>query len=437
MSGDVKKGLFGRLFGGGQSSSEKKAEEISETINEVVSEPGSEPGTDSETDPTNQAVTEVVSEEVAKSALEGVDVSIDDDQAAEHVEETQSQNGSEESNETERSIEDTPVVEAEIVDTSVATPAVEVEEAPKKGWFSRLKSGLAKSSSKLTDGITSIFTKSKLDDEALQDLEDLLIQSDLGVATAMRITDQLSASRYNKEISGEEVREILAKEVESILSPVAQPLVVSSDHKPHILLMVGVNGAGKTTSIGKLAEKFRVEGKSVMLAAGDTFRAAAVDQLKIWGERTGASFVSGQLGSDASGLVYDALEKANADGVDVLMIDTAGRLQNKTDLMAELEKIVRVIKKFDPTGPHNVLLTLDATTGQNALNQVDIFQKIAGVTGLIMTKLDGTARGGILVAIAEKYKLPIHAIGVGESIEDMQAFNAEDFAQAIVGNKNI
>lgn len=313
-------------------------------------------------------------------------------------------------------------------------PEVQPEPAPeKKGWFSRLTSGLAKSSSKLTEGITSIFTKTKLDDEALQDLEDLLIQSDLGVATAMRITDQLSASRYDKEITGEEVKEILAQEVSSILEPVAQPLVVGGAHKPHILLMVGVNGAGKTTSIGKLALKFKNEGKSVMLAAGDTFRAAAVDQLKVWGERTGAGFVSGKIGADASGLVYDALAQAKEEGTDVLMIDTAGRLQNKADLMAELEKIVRVIKKFDPTGPHNVLLTLDATTGQNALNQVEIFQKIAGVTGLIMTKLDGTARGGILVAIAEKYKIPIHAIGVGESIEDMQPFDPNDFANAIAG----
>lgn len=318
----------------------------------------------------------------------------------------------------------------EVVNEAVIEPEAQPE---KKGWFSRLTSGLAKSSSKLTEGITSIFTKTKLDDEALQDLEDLLIQSDLGVATAMRITDQLSASRYDKEITGEEVKEILAQEVSTILEPVAQPLVVEGINKPHILLMVGVNGAGKTTSIGKLALKFKNDGKSVMLAAGDTFRAAAVDQLKVWGERTGAGFVSGKIGADASGLVYDALERAKEEGTDVLMIDTAGRLQNKADLMAELEKIVRVIKKFDPTGPHNVLLTLDATTGQNALNQVEIFQKIAGVTGLIMTKLDGTARGGILVAIAEKYKLPIHAIGVGESIEDMQPFDPNDFANAIAG----
>ena len=389
---EKKKGMFGRLFGGSKDK-------------EVVEPAG--------------ALSEAEVSDVASNEAGVIE-------ANEDVVSTQTTEPVEVENE----------VEAVAVTDPVSDPqtGTEVEPKPeKKGWFSRLTSGLAKSSSKLTEGITSIFTKSKLDDEALQDLEDLLIQSDLGVATAMRITDQLSASRYDKEITGEEVKQILADEVSQILEPVAQPLVVESAHKPHILLMVGVNGAGKTTSIGKLALKFKNEGKSVMLAAGDTFRAAAVDQLKVWGERTGASFVSGKIGADASGLVYDALEQAKNEGTDVLMIDTAGRLQNKSDLMAELEKIVRVIKKFDPTGPHNVLLTLDATTGQNALNQVEIFQKIAGVTGLIMTKLDGTARGGILVAIAEKYKLPIHAIGVGESIEDMQPFNPKDFANAIAG----
>ena len=377
-----KKGMFGRLFGG------NKSEEAVDASRPVTS-----------------------SEETAASLDEASVIKVDQEDILPQPTEPVGAG-----NETQSG--DTTVTEA---------------QPEKKGWFSRLTSGLAKSSSKLTEGIMSIFTKSKLDDEALQDLEDLLIQSDLGVATAMKITDELSSSRYDKEITGEEVREILSKEISSILTPVAQPLVVSDDNKPHILLMVGVNGAGKTTSIGKLAKKFSSEGKSVMLAAGDTFRAAAVDQLKVWSERTGAEFVSGQIGADASGLVYDALEKAKTQQTDILMIDTAGRLQNKSDLMAELEKIVRVIKKFDPTGPHDVLLTLDATTGQNALNQVEIFQKIAGVTGLIMTKLDGTARGGILVAIAEKYKLPIHAIGVGESIEDMQAFNPSDFAKAIAG----
>ena len=306
-------------------------------------------------------------------------------------------------------------------------------DSEKKGWFSRLTAGLAKSSQQLSSGISGIFTKRKLDDEALEELEDLLIQSDLGVAMAVRITERLAASRYDKEIGDEEVRAVLSEEVSAILKPVAQPLRFEGEHKPHILLMVGVNGAGKTTTIGKLAQKFRAEGKSVMLAAGDTFRAAAIDQLKVWGERTGAPVVARDVGAEASGLVYEALEAAKAQNIDVLMIDTAGRLQNKTELMAELEKIVRVIKKLDPSGPHHVLLTLDATTGQNALSQVEVFAKTAGVTGLIMTKLDGSARGGILVAVADKYQLPVHAIGVGEGVDDMQPFDPDEFAQAIAG----
>ncbi len=313
-------------------------------------------------------------------------------------------------------------------------PVASVEgDGETKGWFSRLTAGLAKSSQQLSSGISGIFTKRKLDDEALEELEDLLIQSDLGVAMAVRITERLAASRYDKEIGDEEVRSVLSEEVSAILKPVAQPLALEGGHKPHILLMVGVNGAGKTTTIGKLAQKFSSEGKSVMLAAGDTFRAAAIDQLKVWGERTGAPVVARDVGAEASGLVYDALEAAKAQNIDVLMIDTAGRLQNKTELMAELEKIVRVIKKLDPSGPHHVLLTLDATTGQNALSQVEIFSKTAGVTGLIMTKLDGSARGGILVAVADKYQLPVHAIGVGEGVEDMQPFDPDEFAQAIAG----
>ncbi len=321
---------------------------------------------------------------------------------------------------------------AEVSDAAQSEALKPTEAAPQKGgWFSRLKSGLSKSSSRLTEGITGIFTKAKLDSAALEDLEDLLIQSDLGVAMATRITDRLSDTRYEKGISDEDVRAVLAGEVKSILEPVAIPLEISSDNKPHILLMVGVNGAGKTTTIGKLAQEFVGTGKSVLLAAGDTFRAAAIDQLRVWAERTGADFIAKDVGTDASGLVYEAIEQAVEKGTDIVMIDTAGRLQNKTDLMAELEKIVRVIRKFDESAPHDVVLTLDATTGQNALNQVEIFQKVAGVSGLVLTKLDGTARGGILVAIAEQYKLPIHAIGVGESIDDLQPFKPEEFAAAI------
>jgi fused signal recognition particle receptor len=315
----------------------------------------------------------------------------------------------------------------------IAAREPEQQQPPKKGWFDRLRSGLSKTSSKLTEGITSVFTKKKLDAAALEELEDLLIQADLGMETASRIVAALSAGRFDKDISADEVKNVLADEVEKVLKPVAKPLVLDGLHRPHVVLVVGVNGTGKTTTIGKLARIHAGEGKRVMLAAGDTFRAAAVEQLKIWAERTGAGMVAGEIGADAAGLAYDALRRAREENYDILIIDTAGRLQNKANLMAELEKIVRVIKKFDDTAPHTVLLTLDATTGQNALNQVEIFRQTAGVTGLIMTKLDGTARGGILVAIAAKYGLPVHAIGVGEAVEDLQSFDPRDFARAIAG----
>jgi fused signal recognition particle receptor len=306
-------------------------------------------------------------------------------------------------------------------------------EAPRLGWFQRLRHGLARTSSKLTEGITGVFTKRKLDDETLEELEDLLIQADLGLDVSASVTAALKKSRYQSDITSEEVRAILAQEVEKVLAPVAQPLEIEPSRKPHVVLVVGVNGTGKTTTIGKYASQFTKQGLKVMLAAGDTFRAAAIEQLKIWGERTGAKVVATEPGSDAAGLAYDALQRAKAEGFDLLLVDTAGRLQNKSGLMAELEKVIRVIKKLDNTAPHSVLLTLDATTGQNALSQVEIFGKTAGVTGLVMTKLDGTARGGILVAIAGKYELPVHAIGVGESAADLQEFHAQDFARAIAG----
>ena len=307
------------------------------------------------------------------------------------------------------------------------------KEGKRPGWFQRLKQGLTRTSSRLTEGIASVFTKRKLDDDTLEELEDLLIQADLGLDVAASVTAALKKSRYNTDITSEEVRAILAQEVEKVLAPVARPLEIGTASKPHVVLMVGVNGTGKTTTIGKYASQYTKQGLKVMLAAGDTFRAAAIEQLKIWGERTGAAVVSGEQGADAAGLAFDACRRARDEGFDVLFIDTAGRLQNKTGLMAELEKVIRVIKKIDSTAPHSVVLTLDATTGQNALSQVEIFGKIAGVTGLVMTKLDGTARGGILVAISSKYALPVHAIGVGESAGDLQAFQARDFARAIAG----
>ena len=302
-----------------------------------------------------------------------------------------------------------------------------------QGWFQRLKSGLGKTSSKLSSGITDLISKRKLDAATLDDLEDLLIQSDLGIATTGRITDAIAKGRFEKGISAGDVRAVLATEVERVLAPVARPLVIDPQKKPHVIMMVGVNGTGKTTTIGKLAAKFKAEGKSVVLAAGDTFRAAAIDQLKVWGERTGCPVVARNVGEDASGLAYDALKQAQVIGADVLLLDTAGRLQNKQVLMEELEKVIRVLKKLDPSSPHDVILVLDATTGQNALQQVEVFRERAGVTGLVMTKLDGTARGGILVAIAEKFDLPIHAVGVGEGADDLQSFAASDFAHAIAG----
>ena len=308
------------------------------------------------------------------------------------------------------------------------------EETPqKKGWFGRLKDGLKRSTTALSGGISDIFVKKKLDATTIEELEDLLIMSDLGVSVSRNVCATLSKNRFDKEISPEEVQHALADEVASILRPVALPLEITGDHSPHIILMVGVNGSGKTTTIGKLAKKFINDGKSVMLAAGDTFRAAAIEQLQVWGERNQVPVISGKVGADAAGLAYEAIEQARAQNIDVLMIDTAGRLQNKSHLMEELSKIIRVIKKRDATAPHSTLLVLDATTGQNAILQAQVFQEAADVSGLIMTKLDGTARGGVLVACAEKFNLPIHAIGVGESIDDLQAFDADQFSKMLVG----
>ena len=315
-----------------------------------------------------------------------------------------------------------------------AEPAEPAAPAPKRSWFQRLTDGLKKTSSRLSEGITSVFTKRKLDAGTLEELEDLLIQADLGVETATRITQALAKGRFDKSIEPEEVKAILAAEVAKVLAPVAKPLVVEAGRKPHVILVVGVNGTGKTTTIGKLARRYTDAGHRVMLAAGDTFRAAAIDQLKIWGERTGAPVVAREVGADSSGLAFDAIKGAKDDGYDVLLMDTAGRLQNKQALMDELEKVIRVMRKVDPTAPHDVLLVLDATTGQNALSQVEVFRERAGVTGLVMTKLDGTARGGILVAIAARFGLAVHAIGVGEGIDDLQPFDAEEFARAIAGH---
>ena len=326
------------------------------------------------------------------------------------------------------------VTVAKAVETKAeAAPAEDPAPQPRPSWFQRLRQGLSRSSRELSDQISGVFTRRKLDEDTLQDLEDVLIRADLGMETAIRVTDALSSGRYGKDVSDEEVRAVMAAEIEKVLTPVALPLELDLSHKPHVVLVVGVNGTGKTTTIGKVAATLTAGGLKVTLAAGDTFRAAAIEQLKIWGERTASEVVSSKLGADAAGLAYDAYEKARANGSDVLIIDTAWRLQNRTELMAELEKIVRVLGKHDPEAPHTVLQTVDATTGQNALGQVEIFRNVAGVNGLVMTKLDGTARGGILVAIAAKHKLPVYFIGVGEGIDDLEPFAAGDFANAIAG----
>ena len=301
------------------------------------------------------------------------------------------------------------------------------------GWFRRLRQGLTRSSSKLTEGIAAIFTKRRLDDDAIEKLEELLIAADLGVKTASALTTNLRRTRFGKDVTDEEVRGALAADIARILEPVAKPLAIDPARKPHVVLVVGVNGSGKTTTIGKLASLQRAAGRSVMLAAGDTFRAAAVEQLKIWGARADVPVVSGPEGADAAALAFDALTAARAAGADVLLIDTAGRLHNKADLMAELAKVVRVLKKVDADAPHDCLLVLDATIGQNAHAQVETFRSMVNITGLVVTKLDGSAKGGVLVGLAEAFGLPVHAIGVGETIDDLRPFTATDYADSLMG----
>lgn len=308
-----------------------------------------------------------------------------------------------------------------------------IAETKKPGFFSRMASGLSRSSSRLAEGITGVFTKRKLDDETLEELEDLLIASDLGAGVAARVTAGLAKDRFDKEISDEEIKAALAEEITSVLKPREQVVDFADGPRPRIVLFVGVNGSGKTTTIGKIASKLKEQGAKALLVAGDTFRAAAIEQLTVWGERAGIPVLSKPTGADAAGLVYEAVERAQREGLDLVLVDTAGRLQNKSELMAELAKIIRVTQKLDPDAPHDVILVLDATVGQNALSQVEAFRHTAGVTGVVMTKLDGTAKGGVLVAIADKHDLPIHFVGVGEKAEDLQPFSAEAFARALVG----
>ena len=302
----------------------------------------------------------------------------------------------------------------------------------KLSWFQRLKTGLSRSSSRLTEGLAAILVKRKLDQDTLDEIEELLIAADLGPATASQLAADLGKSRFGKEVTDEEVRLFLADRIAALLAPVALPLDPAGA-KPFVVLMVGVNGVGKTTTIGKLAERYRAEGKRVMMAAGDTFRAAAVAQLAIWGERTGAIVVKKDQGADPAALAYEALERAKREDIDVLLIDTAGRLHNKAGLMEELAKIIRVLRKIDPAAPHATVLVLDATTGQNAVQQVEVFRDLVKINGLVVTKLDGSAKGGVLVALAEKFKLPVHAIGVGETAQDLQSFDPNEFARSLMG----
>lgn len=309
----------------------------------------------------------------------------------------------------------------------------EIEARP--GFFARLKAGLSKSANALGDNIAGIFTKAKLDAQTIGELEEALVRADLGAGLSARVAAEIAKSRYDQNISDYDLRIILAAELARILKSSEKPLAIDRNHKPFVVLVAGVNGTGKTTTIGKLAKRLAQEGHKVVLAAGDTFRAAAIEQLQVWGQRTGAEVVARAAGADAAGLAYDSLAKARDEKADVLLIDTAGRLQNKAGLMAELEKIVRVIKKLDATAPHAVLLVLDATTGQNAVAQVEAFKAVVPLTGLVMTKLDGTAKGGILVALADRFGLPVHFIGIGEGADDLQPFEAQAFANALTGAK--
>lgn len=333
----------------------------------------------------------------------------------------------------EEAADEAAALKAEEKIEQVQADAQEVAPSENKaGWFARLKSGLSLSSNKISDGITGIFTKRKLDQAALDELEELLITADLGPATAAKLTAAVAQNRFNKEVTGEEIRAALSSEIQKILAPVEKPLF-TVDAKPFVILMVGVNGTGKTTTIGKLGQQFTREGRKVMLAAGDTFRAAAVAQLKVWGDRIGCPVIAKDEGADAAALAYEAIDRAEAEGADILMIDTAGRLQNKANLMEELSKIVRVIRKKNAAAPHAILLVLDATVGQNAHSQLELFKEMVDITGLIVTKLDGTAKGGVLVSLAQRFQLPVHAIGIGEGIDDLRPFAAADYARAIVG----
>ena len=300
-------------------------------------------------------------------------------------------------------------------------------------WYERMRAGFQKTSDRLGDNLTGLLNKAVLDEQSLDDIEEALVASDLGPATAAKVRERLADEKFERGVSEAAVLDVVAQELEKILAPVAEPLAIDAFPRPQVILVVGVNGSGKTTTIAKLAHLFQEQDYSVLLAAGDTFRAAAIEQLKIWADRAGVPIITGPEGSDSSAIVYDGVRKATAEGIDVLIVDTAGRLQNKKNLMDELAKIRRTLGRLNPAAPHDVVLVLDATTGQNALSQIEVFREVAGVTGLVMTKLDGTARGGVMVAAADRYGLPIHAIGIGEGMDDLRPFDAREAARAIAG----
>ncbi len=314
-----------------------------------------------------------------------------------------------------------------------AKPEPSERASESKGWAEKLKSGLSKSSGKFNEGLKDILIRKKLDKQSLEELEELLISSDMGAATAAEIVADLARDKFDKDISSEEIKIAIASKITQILRSASKPIDIKSENHPHVLLVCGVNGSGKTTTIGKFSKQWQDEGKKVMVAACDTFRAAAIEQLEVWAKRSGCAFVKGELHSDPASVAYTAFERAKAEGIDILIIDTAGRLQNKTNLMEQLSKVVRTIKKIDEKAPHDTIIVLDATTGQNANSQVKIFKEAVDITGIIITKLDGTAKGGVLVSLAKQFGIPIHAIGMGEGIDDLKPFDAEEFANNLVG----
>ena len=415
-----KKGWLGRLFRRDQER--PNPDEEKPTTGERLAEPSPDEPVNETAQPVDLADHEIERQGSAEQAVED-DLVLDAPQA-------------ELAPEPAATPEPATMIERETVDVTdePASPLVQLDEPVERGgWLSRLRQGLSRSSNALSGNIAGIFTRRKLDDETLEELEDALIMADLGVEAAARMVQKIAHDRFGKEVTDLEIREALAKEMAEVLEQVAEPLPMRAEARPQVVLIAGVNGVGKTTTIGKLAKQQMLQGRRVMMAACDTFRAAAVEQLEIWGNRNGCPVMKAKTGADAAGLAYDALARAAREGYDLLLIDTAGRLQNKAELMEELAKIVRVIQKLEPEAPHDVILVLDATTGQNVFNQVDLFNAMVELTGFVVTKLDGSAKGGVVVALAERFGLPVHAVGVGEAIDDLRPFDPDTFARGLLG----